>query len=134
MGGPAWESKRASTRSPTQVLKMAQPGYPQQSATPSFVPGDAFSKVELSISCSGLKDLDTFSRSDPIVFVYEGRGSEWLKLGRTEVVDNNLNPKVLITESSRNYEEREYKKPFCSCTCMTAKKKCCECMEWRLGC
>jgi hypothetical protein len=28
------------------------------------------------------------------VFVYEARGKEWLKLGRTEVVDNNLNPKV----------------------------------------
>ena len=72
---------------------MAQPGYPQQSTT-SSIPGAAFSKVELSISCSNLKDLDTFSRSDPAVFVYEGRGSGWLKLGRTEVVDNNLNPKV----------------------------------------
>ena len=73
--------------------KMAQPGYPQQYAA-SPISGEAFSKVELSISCSNLKDLDTFSRSDPAVFVYEARGREWLKLGRTEVVDNNLNPKV----------------------------------------
>ena len=52
------------------------------------------SKVELSLSCSNLKDLDVFSKSDPVVFLYEQKGSEWVKLGRTEVIDDNLNPKV----------------------------------------
>ena len=56
--------------------------------------GEPFSQVELSISCSRLKDLDHFSKSDPAVFLYEKKGHEWIKLGRTEVIDNNLNPKV----------------------------------------
>lgn len=56
--------------------------------------GEPFSQVELSISCSRLKDLDHFSKSDPAVFLYEKKGREWIKLGRTEVIENNLNPKV----------------------------------------
>ena len=77
-------------------------------------------KVELSISCSGLADLDTFSKSDPVVYLYQrgggggggglgqgqqrqgalglgrgGRGVEWVRIGRTEVVMDNLNPQVI---------------------------------------
>ena len=59
------------------------------------VAGEAISsKVELSISCSNLKDMDVFSKSDPVVFLYEHKGRERIKLGRTEVIDDNLNPKV----------------------------------------
>ena len=32
--------------------------------------GDPSSKVELSISCTGLKDKDVFSKSDPIAVLY----------------------------------------------------------------
>ena len=59
-----------------------------------FASKDVCSKVELSISCTNLKDLDHFSKSDPAVFVYEQKGQRWEKIGRTEVIDNNLNPKV----------------------------------------
>ena len=55
------------------------------------------SKVELSISCLNLKDLDKFSKSDPVVFLFEKRGQQWIKMGRTEVLNDNLNPKVLQT-------------------------------------
>ncbi len=58
--------------------------------------GSVSSKVELSISCSNLKDLDKFSKSDPVVFVFEKRGQEWTILARTEVIDDNLNPKVCL--------------------------------------
>lgn len=68
---------------------MAEGGGPVPMA-----PQDACSKVELSISCNNLKDMDVFSKSDPVVFLYEKRGREWAKLGRTEVIDNNLNPIV----------------------------------------
>lgn len=74
---------------------MAQPQFAQ----PSFAPRDTYSKVELSISCTNLKDLDHFSKSDPCLFIFEKRGTEWIKLGRTEVIDNNLNPKVCCTPS-----------------------------------
>ena len=66
----------------------------QSTQQPSFAPSDTVSKVELSLSCSNLQDLDFFSKSDPVVFLYEKKGREWFKLGRTEVIDNNLNPKV----------------------------------------
>lgn len=63
-------------------------------AEPNFSPRDASNKVELSISCTNLKDMDYFSKSDPVVFFYEQKGKSWDKIGRTEVIDNNLNPKV----------------------------------------
>lgn len=63
----------------------------------SVMAENLYSKVELSVSCSNLKDLDHFSKSDPVVFLFEKRGREWIPLGRTEVIDNNLNPKVKDT-------------------------------------
>ena len=49
-------------------------------------------KVILSIRCKQLKDLDTFSKSDPICIVKEttkGLNKTW---GKTERIMNNLNP------------------------------------------
>ena len=57
-------------------------------------PSEASSKVELFISCSNLKNLDYFSKSDPVVFLYSKGPADWVKVGRTEVIDNDLNPKV----------------------------------------
>ncbi|KAL2103887.1 hypothetical protein ACEWY4_000755 [Coilia grayii] len=41
-----------------------------------------------------LLDMDTFSKSDPVVVLYvQGIGTkEWREFGRTEVIDNTLNP------------------------------------------
>ncbi|NWH76782.1 CPNE9 protein, partial [Piaya cayana] len=41
-----------------------------------------------------LLDMDTFSKSDPVVvlFMQASGGSEWKEFGRTEVIDNTLNP------------------------------------------
>ncbi|CAH2275832.1 copine-8 isoform X1 [Pelobates cultripes] len=51
-------------------------------------------KVELTVSCRNLLDRDTFSKSDPICVLYtQGIGNkEWREYGRTEVIDNTLNP------------------------------------------
>ncbi|XP_036375906.1 copine-8 [Megalops cyprinoides] len=51
-------------------------------------------KVEITVSCRNLLDMDTFSKSDPICVLYtQGIGSkEWREFGRTEVIDNTLNP------------------------------------------
>ncbi|XP_007906414.1 copine-8 isoform X2 [Callorhinchus milii] len=51
-------------------------------------------KVEITISCRNLLDRDTFSKSDPICVLYlQGIGTkEWRETGRTEVIDNTLNP------------------------------------------
>ncbi|XP_066579658.1 copine-8 isoform X1 [Amia ocellicauda] len=51
-------------------------------------------KVEITVSCRNLLDRDTFSKSDPICVLYtQGIGNkEWREFGRTEMIDNTLNP------------------------------------------
>uniref|UniRef100_A0A665W9U2 Copine Vb n=1 Tax=Echeneis naucrates TaxID=173247 RepID=A0A665W9U2_ECHNA len=46
-------------------------------------------KVEITVSCRNLLDKDTFSKSDPCEYAAE---TESLSFGRTEVIDNTLNP------------------------------------------
>uniref|UniRef100_A0A803J6F7 Copine family member IX n=1 Tax=Xenopus tropicalis TaxID=8364 RepID=A0A803J6F7_XENTR len=51
-------------------------------------------RVELTVSCRNLLDKDTFSKSDPMCVLYT-QGVEckqWREFGRTEVIDNSLNP------------------------------------------
>ena len=57
-------------------------------------------KVELSFSCTDLLDMDVLSKSDPFIVLYMRTGyaqsdAGWVKVGRTEVIYDNLNPKVL---------------------------------------
>ncbi|XP_051962400.1 copine-9-like isoform X2 [Xyrauchen texanus] len=51
-------------------------------------------KIEITVSCRSLLDVDTFSRSAPVVVLYvQGIGTkEWREFGRTEVIENTLNP------------------------------------------
>ncbi|XP_062373585.1 copine-8 isoform X2 [Sardina pilchardus] len=51
-------------------------------------------KVEITVSCRNLLDMDTFSKSDPICVLYSQAvgNKEWREFGRTEVIDNTLNP------------------------------------------
>ena len=67
---------------------------------PTFGSGEAASKVEVTVSCQNLKDLDYFSKSDPCVFLFEYLNRSWARVGRTEVIDNNLNPKVSLVQFS----------------------------------
>ena len=57
------------------------------------------SKVELHISCKGLQNKDTFSKSDPIVSVqlFDKLRKVWYEADRTECVKNNLNPQFSKT-------------------------------------
>ncbi|XP_067341776.1 copine-3-like isoform X2 [Channa argus] len=51
-------------------------------------------KVQLSISCDKLMDMDVFSKSDPLCALYiNTSGSQWYEFGRTEMILNCLNPK-----------------------------------------
>ncbi|KAK2091502.1 Copine-9 [Saguinus oedipus] len=47
-------------------------------------------KIEITVSCRNLLDLDTFSKSDPSRRLQDREGE--LGFGRTEVIDNTLNP------------------------------------------
>ncbi|XP_067908109.1 copine-9-like isoform X4 [Heterodontus francisci] len=51
-------------------------------------------KIEITVSCRNILDVDTFSKSDPVVVLFiQGIGSkEWREYGRTEVIENTLNP------------------------------------------
>ena len=50
-------------------------------------------KVELHASCKGLKDKDTFSKSDPILSVsLTDKVHGWREIGRTEHIKNSLDP------------------------------------------
>ncbi|XP_032997311.1 copine-9-like [Lacerta agilis] len=71
---------------------MASPG--DMESAPSRVPA---TKVELTVSCRNLLDMDTFSKSDPVVILYiQGTADkEWREFGRTEVIDNTLNPEFV---------------------------------------
>ena len=50
------------------------------------------SKLELSISCKGLRNLDKLSKSDPMAVVFQkGSGSNtFMEVGRTEMISDNL--------------------------------------------
>ena len=56
-------------------------------------------EVELVIACRKLKDLDVFSKSDPVVRVttYSDSTRAWIKVGQTERINNNLNPDFKTT-------------------------------------
>ncbi|KAM0002581.1 putative C2 domain, protein BONZAI, C2 domain superfamily [Helianthus debilis subsp. tardiflorus] len=55
-----------------------------------------YTRIELSLSASKLRDLDIMSKSDPMAVVYvkkkSGIREELEEVGRTEVIMNNLNP------------------------------------------
>jgi hypothetical protein len=57
-------------------------------------PAQMFTRVALTFRANGVADMDTFSKSDPYLQLWDtttgtGRG---ICLGRTETIDNNLNP------------------------------------------
>merc|ERR1712012_520489 len=80
----------------------------------SFQPGTAASAtsvVELSISAKNLRDMDIFSKSDPMCVVStKPFGSQnFMEIKRTECINNNVNPQW-VTKVQMNYmfEEQQY--------------------------
>ncbi|XP_056155076.1 copine-3-like isoform X2 [Lampris incognitus] len=64
------------------------------------------SKVVLSVSCENLLDMDVFSKSDPMcVLLMNTTGSHWQEVGRTETIQNCLNPKFAKTFTIDYYFE-----------------------------
>ena len=65
-------------------------------------------KVQLFISCRKLKDVETFSKSDPFVEVfYKTAVGGWIKLGQTEVIWDNLNPDFVKSFTVDYYFEEQ---------------------------
>ena len=63
-------------------------------------------QVNLYVSGRKLKDLDTFSKSDPICIMQEMRGGAWYTVGKTEQVKNSLNPDFKTAFTMPYYFER----------------------------
>ncbi|KAM9713104.1 copine-3-like isoform 2-T2 [Menidia menidia] len=71
-------------------------------------------KVELTISCNNLMDMDVFSKSDPLCALYiSASGSHWYEFGRTEMILNCLNPKFAKKFVLDYYFEMVQKLKFC---------------------
>ena len=49
--------------------------------------------VSLTFACEDLPNLDTFTRTDGMVVLYQKSGNQWMKLGQTEVIMDTMNPK-----------------------------------------
>ncbi len=58
-------------------------------------------QITLYISARNLKNLDVFTKSDPRCEVQEFVNNKWVVIGKTETINNNLNPdfKTSITMS-----------------------------------
>ena len=53
----------------------------------------ATTQLEISVSCTDLRDKDAFSKSDPLcVMFHQSSGGQWAEVGRTEMLPNTLNP------------------------------------------
>ncbi|PWA24612.1 hypothetical protein CCH79_00016287 [Gambusia affinis] len=71
-------------------------------------------KVELTIWCENLMDMDVFSKSDPLCALYiNTSGSHWYEFGRTEMILNCLNPKFARRFVIDYYFEMVQKLKFC---------------------
>ncbi|XP_041670576.1 copine-3-like isoform X1 [Cheilinus undulatus] len=87
---------------------MAAAGIPGSRAT------DCVTKVAISIACENLLDMDTFSKSDPlcVLFMTSSSGPHWTEIGRTEKIQNCLNPKFSKTFVIDYYFEMVQKLKF----------------------
>ena len=63
-------------------------------------------QVNLFVSGRKLRDLDAFSKSDPMCFLLEQRNGSWAKLGQTEQIKNNLNPDFTTSFTVPYYFEK----------------------------
>ncbi|XP_034416657.1 copine-3-like isoform X1 [Cyclopterus lumpus] len=71
-------------------------------------------KVELTISCENLMDMDVFSKSDPLCALYiNTSGSHWYEFGRTEMILNCLNPRFAKKFVIDYYFEMVQRMKFC---------------------
>ena len=63
--------------------------------------------LELSLECSGLDNMDLMSKSDPFVVAYAKDGAgQWRELGRTETIQDTLNPSFAASFTIQYFFER----------------------------
>lgn len=72
------------------------------------------SRIEIFISCTGLRNLDNHSKSDPFVVLdeYDARSKSWREIGRSEIIVNTLNPSF-VTRFKYTYRFEENQRIRC---------------------
>ena len=80
-------------------LKLRKSAMPKKGSAHSYKPNrrgkmSLAVPVRLHISGRNLKNMDVFSKSDPLCIVLEKAQDteEWFEVGRTEFIKNTLNP------------------------------------------
>ena len=63
-------------------------------------------KVNLFVSARKLPDMDVFSKSDPQCIIYLKNGRRWQQIGKTEKINDNLNPDWRTSFTMPYYFER----------------------------
>jgi copine 4/6/7 len=69
------------------------------------LPGGSFQTIELAITCQKLHDSNVVSKMDPFVVVWLMRGSQWVEVTRTQIVDNCAHPVFDSVVARFNTEE-----------------------------
>ncbi|KAK3246807.1 hypothetical protein CYMTET_43672, partial [Cymbomonas tetramitiformis] len=67
---------------------------------------DPSSRLEIHVSAEGLRNTDKFSKSDPFCVLYTQEKGQWVEVGRTEVIGNNLSPKFVKSFHMNFFFER----------------------------
>jgi Ca2+-dependent lipid-binding protein len=72
-------------------------------------PQDISNKIQLFISCRNLADLDLFTKSDPqcVVYIKDSKNLHYTEIGKTEMINNNLNPDFTTSFTINYFFERE---------------------------
>ena len=52
-------------------------------------------KVIVCFECTNLPNIETFSKSDTVIYLYKKACDLWIMVGQTEVIHDNLNPKFV---------------------------------------
>ena len=67
-----------------------------------------YDEVQLTIACHKLRDMDTFSKSDPIVTCsVRHRDLSWREVQRTEVIQNCLDPTFKVKVKTFHWPEKD---------------------------
>ncbi|XP_016301483.1 copine-3-like isoform X2 [Sinocyclocheilus anshuiensis] len=104
---------RASIVPPTQN-RTVTPHIPPLMLKISPMATSCVTKVELTVSCENLLDMDVGSKSDPLcVLLMNTSGNQWFEVDRTERVKNCLSPKFAKKFVVDYYFEVVQKLRFC---------------------
>ena len=86
------QQQQQAETGPESTAAAMQAGAAGGAAPAAPAHGEPTAEVEVTIECHGLRNMDTFSKSDPMAIVYAQTGDSWTQVGVTETVRSSLLP------------------------------------------